>query len=51
MKSLIRTLSLEAIENCITCLNFCFDEVVFIGDENIVDEESKNIDNFLRKYC
>lgn len=51
MKTLIRQLSLEAIENCITCLNFSFDEVIFVGDEDIIDEENKNIEKFLREYC
>lgn len=51
MKTLIRQLSLEAIENCITCLNYCFDSVVFVGDRNIIEEERKNISSFLKKYC
>lgn len=51
MKKLIRQLSLEAIENCITCLNYCFDTVVFVGEGSIVEEESKNISSFLKGYC
>lgn len=51
MKKLIRQLSLEAIENCISCLNYCFDTVVFVGDEMIIEEEQKNISSFLKGYC
>lgn len=51
MNILLKFLSLEAIDNCITCLNYDIDEVIFFGYDYIILEEKKNIKNFLDKYC
>lgn len=48
MNILFRFLSSEAIENCITCLNYAFDKVVFFCYEEIRKEEKNNIGNFLK---
>lgn len=49
MRTLLRQLSSEAIENCVTCLNYHFDKVIFFGYKEIIDEESINISTFLKK--
>lgn len=51
MNILYRYLSSEAIENCVTCLNFEFDKVVFFGYRSIIKEEQKNISSFLNEKC
>lgn len=51
MNVLFRSLSSEAIENCITCLNFKFDEVYFFGLQKIIDEEKQNIGTFIKNRC
>ena len=51
MDTLIRYLSSEAIENCVLCLNYQFDNVVFYAYEAIKDEEESNISSFLIDDC
>lgn len=41
----------EAIENIITCLNFKMDKVVFFGYSDVIQEQSKSVEKFLKKYC
>jgi len=50
MSILIKYLSLEAIENTVTCLNYKIDKVIFFGRKNIIEEERYNISSFLFKY-
>ena len=51
MNTLIRYLSSEAIENCVLCLNYQFDNVVFYAYKEIKEEEESNITSFLMKDC
>jgi hypothetical protein len=41
----------EPMENVITCMNFKIDKVVFFGYQETIQEQGKNADHFLRKYC
>ena len=51
MRILLKQLSTEAIENCITCLNYKFDRVIFFGAQEVIDEEKVNIKHFLFEEC
>lgn len=51
MNKIIRFLSSEAIENCITCLNYKIDAIDFYGYKVTIDEEKLNIKKFLHEDC
>ncbi|MGN0347769.1 MAG: Card1-like endonuclease domain-containing protein [Lachnospiraceae bacterium] len=47
----IEFLGEEPIENVITCMHHKFDKVIFFGYENVISEQKKRTDYFLKKYC
>ena len=51
MNVVIRFLSNEVIENCVTCLNYKIDKVIFFGYKEMIDEEKENISIFLKDKC
>ena len=51
MTTLIRFFSFEAIENCVTCLNYKIDRVWFFGYQEHIDQKRKGVEEFLKKSC
>lgn len=51
MNILIEFLDKEPIENVITCMNFVFDKVVFIGYSKKIEKYKKRTEDFLKEYC
>lgn len=41
----------EPIENVITCMNYKMDKVVYFGYDDVIREQRKNTEDFLKKYC
>ncbi len=41
----------EPLENLITCMNFKMDKVVFFGYDDVIAEQRKNTEDFLKKHC
>lgn len=41
----------EPIENVITCMHFKVDKVVFFGYNDVIQNQRRNTEKFLKKYC
>lgn len=41
----------EPIENVITCMHFKVDKVVFFGYHDVIQNQRRNAERFLKKYC
>ena len=41
----------EPIENIITCMNYKMDKVVYFGYDDVIKEQRKHTEDFLKKHC
>lgn len=41
----------EPIENVITCMNYKMDKVVYFGYDDVIKEQRKHTEDFLKKHC